>query len=64
MSIHTGNYHKTNDFNNIVLGRRSVKVYDPEVKISREEMSEILRSLRYFMMLTMLNIWTRFSTNQ
>ncbi|MBU5349596.1 nitroreductase family protein [Paenibacillus lautus] len=42
MSIHTGNYHKTNDFNNIVLGRRSVKVYDPEVKISREEMSEIL----------------------
>ncbi|WP_025853033.1 nitroreductase family protein, partial [Paenibacillus ehimensis] len=42
MSIHTGNYHKTNDFNKIVLERRSVKVYDPEVKISREEMSEIL----------------------
>ncbi|MDO3681206.1 nitroreductase family protein [Paenibacillus ehimensis] len=42
MSIHTGNYHKTNDFNKIVLERRSVKVYDPEVKISREEMREIL----------------------
>ncbi|MMZ62352.1 putative NAD(P)H nitroreductase YodC [compost metagenome] len=42
MSIHTGNYHKTNDFNKIVLERRSVKVYDPQVKISREEMREIL----------------------
>jgi nitroreductase len=42
MSIHTSNYHKTNDFNKIVLERRSVKVYDPEVKISREEMREIL----------------------
>lgn len=42
MSIHTGTYHKTNDFIKIVLERRSVKVYDPEVKISREEMSEIL----------------------
>lgn len=33
---------KTNDFNKIFLERRSVKVYDPEVKISREEMNEIL----------------------
>ncbi|OMF92707.1 nitroreductase family protein [Paenibacillus sp. FSL R7-0333] len=37
-----GKYHKTNDFNEIVLERRSVKVYDPEVKISREELTEIL----------------------
>ncbi|GAA0136109.1 nitroreductase family protein [Paenibacillus sp. YSY-4.3] len=42
MSILTGNYQKTNDFNKIALERRSVKVYDPEVKISREEMTEIL----------------------
>lgn len=42
MSNLTGNYHKTNNFNKIVLERRSVKVYDPEVKISREEMTEIL----------------------
>ncbi|MFD3257288.1 nitroreductase family protein [Paenibacillus lentus] len=42
MSILTGNYQKTNDFNEISLERRSVKVYDPEVKISREEMTEIL----------------------
>lgn len=35
-------YQKTNDFNEIVYGRRSIKVYDPTVKISREEMSEIL----------------------
>lgn len=42
MSILTGNYQKTNDFNEIALERRSVKVYDPEVKISREEMTEIL----------------------
>ena len=33
---------KTNDFNEIVNGRRSIKQYDPTVKISREEMSEIL----------------------
>lgn len=33
---------KTNDFNEIVNGRRSIKLYDPTVKISREEMSEIL----------------------
>ncbi|WP_442953640.1 nitroreductase family protein [Paenibacillus sp. USDA918EY] len=38
----TGKFHATNNFNEIVLGRRSVKVYDPEVKISREEMTEIL----------------------
>lgn len=30
------------DFKEIVLGRRSVKNYDPTVKISREEMTEIL----------------------
>jgi len=42
MSNLTSNKQKTNDFNNIVLERRSVKVYDPEVKISREEMTEIL----------------------
>jgi len=42
MSILTGKYQKTNDFNKIALERRSVKVYDPEVKISREEMTEIL----------------------
>ncbi|ULO04986.1 nitroreductase family protein [Paenibacillus sp. 19GGS1-52] len=38
----TSKFHKTNDFNEIVLERHSVKVYDPEVKISREEMTEIL----------------------
>ncbi|AZK48251.1 nitroreductase family protein [Paenibacillus lentus] len=32
----------TKDFKEIVLGRRSVKDYDPTVKISREEMTEIL----------------------
>lgn len=42
MSTMTGKFHKTNDFNAIVLERRSVKVYDPEVKISREELAEIL----------------------
>ncbi|MEK4004368.1 nitroreductase family protein [Paenibacillus sp. FSL H3-0333] len=42
MSTMMGKYHKTNDFNEIVLERRSVKVYDPEVKISREELTEIL----------------------
>ncbi|WP_422392229.1 nitroreductase family protein [Niallia oryzisoli] len=31
-----------NDFYQIVLGRRSVKSYDPSVRISREEMAEIL----------------------
>lgn len=33
---------KTNDFNEIVNGRRSIKQYDPSVKINREEMTEIL----------------------
>ncbi|KUP24026.1 nitroreductase family protein [Paenibacillus sp. DMB5] len=42
MSTITGKYRETNDFNEIVLERKSVKVYDPEVKISREEMTEIL----------------------
>ncbi|BFH59770.1 nitroreductase family protein [Paenibacillus azoreducens] len=42
MNTITGKFHKTNNFNEIVLERRSVKVYDPEVKISREEMAEIL----------------------
>ncbi|MDQ0899284.1 nitroreductase family protein [Paenibacillus sp. V4I7] len=42
MSILTDNYQETNNFNKIALERRSVKVYDPEVKISREEMTEIL----------------------
>lgn len=32
----------TNDFNKIVTGRRSIKNYDQSVKISREEMTEIL----------------------
>jgi nitroreductase len=32
----------TNDFNKIVTERRSIKNYDPSVKISREEMAEIL----------------------
>ncbi|MFD2701092.1 nitroreductase family protein [Paenibacillus shunpengii] len=35
-------YQQTNDFNEIVYGRRSIKVYDPAVKISKEEMTEIL----------------------
>ena len=35
-------YQKTNDFNEIVYGRRSIKEYDPTVKISREEMSEMI----------------------
>ncbi|KZE51445.1 NAD(P)H nitroreductase [Brevibacillus parabrevis] len=38
--VHT--LQKTNDFREITFGRRSVKLYDPEVKISREEMTEIL----------------------
>jgi nitroreductase len=31
-----------NDFKEIITGRRSIRVYDPNVKISREEMTEIL----------------------
>ncbi|MCZ8542439.1 nitroreductase family protein [Psychrobacillus psychrodurans] len=42
MNTIVGGFHKTNNFNEIVLERRSVKVYEPEVKISREEMTEIL----------------------
>lgn len=37
------NFQKTNDFNEIVYGRRSIKNYDPNIKISREEMTEILK---------------------
>ena len=33
----------TNDFKEIVTGRRSIKNYDKSVKISREEMEEILK---------------------
>lgn len=33
---------RTNDFNAIITGRRSVRQYDPSVKISKEEMTEIL----------------------
>jgi nitroreductase len=32
----------TNDFKSIITGRRSVRQYDPNVKISKEEMTEIL----------------------
>lgn len=42
MDTTTGQSNRTNDFDNIVLERRSVKVYNPKVKISREELSEIL----------------------
>ncbi|WP_100401926.1 nitroreductase family protein [Bacillus sp. FJAT-42315] len=33
---------KTNDFTEIMTGRRSIRYYDPSVKISKEEMTEIL----------------------
>ncbi|WP_264740470.1 nitroreductase family protein [Cytobacillus firmus] len=33
----------SNDFKEIVTGRRSIRNYDPTVKISREEMAEILK---------------------
>ncbi|ASB90900.1 nitroreductase family protein [Bacillus sonorensis] len=33
---------KTNDFMEIMKGRRSIRNYDPAVKISKEEMAEIL----------------------
>ena len=33
---------RTNDFTEIITGRRSIKNYDTSVKISREEMTEIL----------------------
>lgn len=35
-------HQKTNDFNEILNGRRSIKEYDSTVKISHEEMSEII----------------------
>jgi nitroreductase len=38
------NQTKTNDFQEIVTGRRSIRYYDPSVKISREELREILES--------------------
>jgi hypothetical protein len=38
----TDHVTRINDFNQIVLGRRSIKKYDPSIKISREEMSEML----------------------
>lgn len=36
-------YIKTNDFYEIMTGRRSIRSYDTEVKISKEEMTEILK---------------------
>lgn len=33
----------TNDFKEIITGRRSIKRYNPSVKISREEMTDILK---------------------
>ncbi|MDM5189025.1 nitroreductase family protein [Bacillus sp. DX4.1] len=36
------NTQKTNDFTEIMTGRHSIRKYDPSVKISREEMTEIL----------------------
>lgn len=36
------NIQKTNDFTEIMTGRRSIRKYDPSVKISKEEMTEIL----------------------
>ncbi|RSD28446.1 nitroreductase family protein [Mesobacillus subterraneus] len=35
---------KHNDFNEIITGRRSIRNYDPTVKISREEMGQILET--------------------
>lgn len=42
MTTTQSKFQKTNDFNEITYGRRSVKLYDADVKISREEMTEIL----------------------
>lgn len=36
------NTTQTNDFNGIITGRRSIRKYDPSVKISKEEMTQIL----------------------
>lgn len=38
----TNTVTKTNDFKKILMERRSIKSYDPSIKISREEMAEIL----------------------
>ncbi|KYD00449.1 nitroreductase family protein [Bacillus atrophaeus] len=38
-----GNTLQTNDFMEIMKGRRSIRSYDPSVKISKEEMTEILK---------------------
>ncbi|MEM1503048.1 nitroreductase family protein [Domibacillus sp. 8LH] len=38
------NHIKTNDFQEIVTGRRSIRYYDPSVKISREEIKKILET--------------------
>ncbi|WP_271852642.1 nitroreductase family protein [Planococcus maritimus] len=40
--MNTVQKQQTNDFNEIVNGRRSIKQYDPTVKISRDEMTEML----------------------
>jgi nitroreductase len=37
------NTTKINDFQEIITGRRSIRNYDPSVKISKEEMTEILQ---------------------
>ncbi|MNJ48655.1 putative NAD(P)H nitroreductase YodC [compost metagenome] len=42
MTLMSSKVQKTNDFNKIVLNRRSIKTYDSDVKISREEMTDIL----------------------
>ncbi|KMM37417.1 nitroreductase family protein [Guptibacillus hwajinpoensis] len=36
------NATRINDFNEIITGRRSIRNYDPSVKISKQEMTEIL----------------------
>jgi nitroreductase len=42
MNTATASRQLINDFNQILKGRRSIKNYDKSVKISREEMTEIL----------------------
>lgn len=36
------NFVRNNDFQDLITGRRSIRNYDPSVKISKEEMKEIL----------------------
>jgi nitroreductase len=36
------NATQTNDFTEVITGRRSIRKYDPSVKISKEEMTQIL----------------------